>query len=134
MSHRKCEEIINYLTVLDLADGRNTTDFGVISNCLINISFCFSEHVDDVRAQVQRAVKDLSIEQSLKTYDEVWLSKIFELRPHTRIRTEIDVVAPTNQVHGMGVKKKQNVLMVSYFESEHLLIAKCDYKYLLNTE
>nr|XP_022320176.1 dynein beta chain, flagellar outer arm-like isoform X6 [Crassostrea virginica] len=54
------------------------------------------KHVDDVRAQVQRAVKDLSIEQSLKTYDEVWLSKIFELRPHTRIRTEIDV-APTNQ-------------------------------------
>lgn len=57
----------------------------------------FLEHVDDVRAQVQRAVKDLSIEQSLKTYDEVWLSKIFELRPHTRIRTELDV-APTNQV------------------------------------
>ncbi|XP_056010102.1 uncharacterized protein LOC125667097 [Ostrea edulis] len=54
------------------------------------------KHVDDVRAQVQRAVKDLSIEQSLKTYDEVWLSKIFELRPHTRIRTELDV-APTNQ-------------------------------------
>lgn len=82
--------------------------------------------MDDVRAQVQRAVKDLSIEQSLKTYDEVWLSKIFELRPHTRIRTEIDV-APTNQVHGMGVKKNPNLLMVSYFESYDLLIAKFDY-------
>ena len=44
-----------------------------------------SEHVDDVRAIVQRAVKDLSIEQSLKTYEEVWLSKIFELRPHVQI-------------------------------------------------
>lgn len=61
------------------------------------LNYFFIEHVDDVRAQVQRAVKDLSIEQSLKTYDEVWLSKIFELRPHTRIRTEIDVT-PTNPV------------------------------------
>ena len=33
---------------------------------------------------MQRAVKDLSIEQSLKTYEEVWLSKIFEVREHVR--------------------------------------------------
>ena len=45
-----------------------------------------TEHVDDVRAIVQRAVKDLIIEQSLKTYEEVWLSKIFELRDHIRNR------------------------------------------------
>ena len=38
---------------------------------------------------MQRAVKDLSIEQSLKTYEEVWLSKIFELREHTRSRLMI---------------------------------------------
>ena len=42
--------------------------------------------MDDVRAIVQRAVKDLSVEKSLKTYEEVWLSKIFELREHTRSR------------------------------------------------
>ncbi len=42
--------------------------------------------MDDVRAIVQRAVKDLSIEQSLKTYEEVWLSKIFELQEHSRSR------------------------------------------------
>ena len=48
-----------------------------------------TEHVDDVRAQVQRAVKDLSIEQSLKTYDEVWLSKIFELRAHTHVKVDL---------------------------------------------
>ena len=42
------------------------------------------EHVDDVRAIVQRAIKDLSIEQSLKTYEEVWLSKKFELCEHAR--------------------------------------------------
>ena len=40
--------------------------------------------MDDVRAIVQRAVKDLSIEQSLKKYEEVWLSKLFEMRAHVR--------------------------------------------------
>ena len=35
----------------------------------------FPAHIDDVRALVMRAIKDLSIEQSLKTYEEVWLSK-----------------------------------------------------------
>ena len=42
------------------------------------------QHVDDVRAIVQRAVKDLAIENALKTYEEVWLSKVFELRGHVR--------------------------------------------------
>ena len=43
-----------------------------------------TEHVDDVRAIVQRAVKDLTIEQSLKNYEAVWLSKVFTLREHVR--------------------------------------------------
>ncbi|XP_071095883.1 uncharacterized protein [Haliotis cracherodii] len=51
------------------------------------LSLGLQKHVDDVRAIVQRAVKDLSIEQSLKTYEEVWLSKIFELRSHVRSKT-----------------------------------------------
>ena len=40
--------------------------------------------MDDVRAIVQRAVKDLTIEQSLKNYEAVWLSKVFALRAHVR--------------------------------------------------
>lgn len=51
-----------------------------------------SEHVDDVRAIVQKAVKDLAIDQSLKTYDEIWTSKLFELRLHTRVRTEQELM------------------------------------------
>jgi len=43
--------------------------------------------VDDVRAIVQRAVKDLAIEKSLKTYEEVWLSKVFEMRIHIRSKS-----------------------------------------------
>ena len=46
--------------------------------------FPLAEHVGDVRGIVQRAVKDLLIEESLKTYEEVWLSKVFELRDHVR--------------------------------------------------
>lgn len=33
-------------------------------------------------------MKDLAIEQSLKTYEEVWLSKIFELRLHIRSKAD----------------------------------------------
>lgn len=35
--------------------------------------------MDDVRLIVQKAVKDLSIEQTIKTYEEIWLSKTFKL-------------------------------------------------------
>jgi len=31
---------------------------------------------------------DLTIESSLKTCEEVWLSKVFELRPHTRSQSK----------------------------------------------
>ena len=56
-----------------------------------------TEHVDDVRAIVQRAVKDLAIEMSLKTYEEVWLGKIFEMRPHTRARTVVSDMTQVSQ-------------------------------------
>ncbi|ESO89558.1 hypothetical protein LOTGIDRAFT_125094 [Lottia gigantea] len=51
------------------------------------LSLGLQKHVDDVRAIVQRAAKDLTIEQSLKTYEEVWLSKVFELRSHIRTKS-----------------------------------------------
>ena len=35
-----------------------------------------------MRQIVHQAVAELSIEQHLKTYEEVWLSKVFELREH----------------------------------------------------
>ncbi|KAK6172547.1 hypothetical protein SNE40_016179 [Patella caerulea] len=57
------------------------------------LSLGLQKHVDDVRAIVQRAAKDLTIEQSLKTYEEVWLSKVFELRSH--IRTKSSAAADT---------------------------------------
>ena len=52
---------------------------------IIFIISIFPDHVDEVRAIVQRAVKDVTIESALKTYEEIWLSKIFELRPHVRV-------------------------------------------------
>eukprot|EP00057_Strongylocentrotus_purpuratus_P006394 XP_011660868.1 PREDICTED: dynein beta chain, flagellar outer arm [Strongylocentrotus purpuratus] len=63
----------------------------VIDNeSLINMTFGqllqlgLQNHVDEVRAIVQRAVKDVTIESALKTYEEIWLSKLFDLRPHVR--------------------------------------------------
>ena len=51
----------------------------------IYVSMLFlTAHIDDVRALVMRAIKDLSIEQSLKTYEEVWLGKIFDLENYIR--------------------------------------------------
>ena len=62
-----------------------------------------TEHVDDVRAIVQRAVKDLSIEQSLKTYEEVWLSKLFEMREHVRNKAIAIADKITNNADAAGV-------------------------------
>ncbi|XP_043910785.1 dynein beta chain, flagellar outer arm-like [Protopterus annectens] len=43
------------------------------------------KHIDHVKTIVQRAVKDVTIENALKNCEEVWLSKIFDLRPHRRV-------------------------------------------------
>ncbi|XP_055866060.1 uncharacterized protein LOC106055129 isoform X2 [Biomphalaria glabrata] len=52
---------------------------------LLNLGL--QQHVDDVRAIVLRAVKDLAIETALKNYEEIWLAKIFELRDHIHVKT-----------------------------------------------
>ena len=71
------------------------------------MSYCSTtEHVGDVRAIVQRAVKDLLIEESLKTYEEVWLSKVFEMRDHVRNK----VIA--NEQKEAATKEEQNVSKV----------------------
>ncbi|CAH2222787.1 dynein beta chain, flagellar outer arm-like [Pelobates cultripes] len=44
-----------------------------------------TEHSGDVKAAVQRAVRDVTIESSLKNCEEVWLSRTFDLRPHSRV-------------------------------------------------
>ena len=59
----------------------------------------FSDHAEEVRAIIQRAAKDVAIESSLKTYEEVWLSKIFELRAHTRIKGPPSANAATQDVN-----------------------------------
>ena len=37
---------------------------------------------------MSKAVKDLSIEQTLKTYEEIWLSKVFEFETYIDHRSE----------------------------------------------
>lgn len=59
----------------------------------------FTDHAEEVRSIIQRAAKDVAIESSLKTYEEVWLSKIFELRAHTRMKGPSSATAPTQDVN-----------------------------------
>ena len=40
-----------------------------------------------VREIVKKSAKDVCIENTLKTYEEVWLSKMFELTVHSRLAT-----------------------------------------------
>lgn len=58
----------------------------------------FTDHAEEVRAIIQRAAKDVAIESSLKTYEEVWLSKIFELKAHTRMKGPSSATAATQDV------------------------------------
>ena len=53
------------------------------------------EHVDEVKSIVQKAIKDLSIEQTIKTYEEIWLSKVFTLRSY-------NVTSVSNVGYGAG--------------------------------
>ncbi|XP_075707241.1 uncharacterized protein LOC142741794 [Rhinoderma darwinii] len=55
------------------------------------LSMDLQKHTEDVRTTVQRAMRDVTIESSLRNCEEVWLSRIFDLGPHSRVilpRTE----------------------------------------------
>ncbi|CAF3502703.1 unnamed protein product [Rotaria socialis] len=42
----------------------------------------FQDHADEIRATVKRAEKDFQLESTLKTYEEIWLSKTFQMIPY----------------------------------------------------
>jgi dynein heavy chain len=43
--------------------------------------FEYVEHADEIRATVKRAEKDFQLESTLKSYEEIWLSKTFQIVP-----------------------------------------------------
>ena len=45
-------------------------------------------HLDVVKAIVQKSVKDRSIEQTIRTYEEIWLSKVFNLKLYVNNKLE----------------------------------------------
>ncbi|XP_077155311.1 uncharacterized protein LOC143817709 [Ranitomeya variabilis] len=49
------------------------------------LSMDLQKHTEDVRTIVQRAMLEVTIESSLKNCEEVWLSRIFDLGPHSRV-------------------------------------------------
>lgn len=45
----------------------------------------FQHSAEEVRAIVKKSSKDIDVENLLKLYEEVWLSKVFETKKHTRL-------------------------------------------------
>jgi hypothetical protein len=43
---------------------------------------CVLDHADEIRATVKRAEKDFQLETTLKAYEEIWLSKTFQMAVH----------------------------------------------------
>ena len=68
--------------------------------------FVCSEHATDVRRIVEQAVMELSIERHLKTYEEVWLSKVFELGEHHRNTPVMDKsVLPSSDTTATSIQQ-----------------------------
>ena len=42
-------------------------------------------HCEEVRCIVKRSSRDVHIENMLKLYEEIWLSKVFEMKRHSRL-------------------------------------------------
>ncbi len=65
--------------------------------------------MDVVREIISKAEKDLSIENSLRTFEEIWLSKVFELREHKRSRmSSAASAAEGNDKEEQGVSVERN--------------------------
>ena len=45
------------------------------------VVLCVSAHAADVRLITDRADKDLAVEVAIKTFEEVWLSRVFSVCP-----------------------------------------------------
>ena len=71
------------------------------------IDLGLQNHADEVHGVIQRAAKDVGIEKTLKTYEEVWLSKTFELVKHTRLSTT-STNAQTYDVSNNAVAKNSD--------------------------
>ena len=44
-------------------------------------------HIEEILAVVERAGKDIAVEELLKNLEEVWLSMTFQFSPHKRLHS-----------------------------------------------
>ncbi len=56
-------------------------------------------HSDDVLAIIDKASKDIAVEELLKNLEEVWLSMTFQFKSHTRIHGGDQVMGAINACH-----------------------------------
>ena len=63
--------------------------FGVLyfSTVVMSVSAYLSAHATDVRLITDRADKDLAVEMAIKTFEEVWLSRVFGVYPQQQSST-----------------------------------------------
>lgn len=64
-----------------VALARNLVPGNVSVYYLCIVAFCTSAHAADVRLIADRADKDLAVEMAIKTFEEVWLSRVFGVCP-----------------------------------------------------
>ena len=68
-----------------------------IRTLLFQCSYANLDQADEVRTIIQKATKDVAIESSLRTYEEVWLSKVFELKRYKKARVSSAAMLTGNQ-------------------------------------
>ena len=55
-----------------------------VGRLIVNSSLPSTAHVSDVEAIAARAERDVKVESAIKNFEEVWLSKLFDLTEYQR--------------------------------------------------
>ncbi|XP_057302207.1 uncharacterized protein LOC130636487 isoform X2 [Hydractinia symbiolongicarpus] len=69
-----------------MAGAINITHDNLIKMNLKNLAELGLHHnAEEVHTVIKKSLEDVSIENKLKLYEEIWLSKVFEIKKHTRL-------------------------------------------------
>ena len=70
--------------------------YSTLISCDTRSVVCATAHVSEVEGIAARAERDVKVESTIKNFEEVWLSKLFDLteyqRSYTTTRTEVCVI------------------------------------------
>ncbi|CAF1362050.1 unnamed protein product, partial [Rotaria sordida] len=69
----------------------------------------FQDHADEIRATVKRAEKDFQLESTLKTYEEIWLSKTFQMVPYQIKQTNEQRKSASTNISSTNKKSRVSI-------------------------